>query len=67
MEFFQNLQFYSQLLFSEFVLNEVMHYKHCSYLNKQGLHTGIKYIDAFNIKNLDLQAELNLVRPFYRY
>ena len=25
---------------------------------------GFKYIDAFKIKNLDLQGELNYVRPF---
>ena len=32
--------------------------------NKQGIQAGMKYIDAFSIKNLDLQGELNYVRPF---
>jgi hypothetical protein len=32
--------------------------------NKWGLQAGVKYIDAFNINNLDLQLETNHVRPF---
>jgi hypothetical protein len=28
------------------------------------LQLGIKYIDAFNVKNLDFQVETNLVRPY---
>jgi hypothetical protein len=32
--------------------------------NKYGYQLGVKYIDAFTIKNLDLQFELNRVRPF---
>ncbi|HEY0066310.1 MAG TPA: hypothetical protein VGB46_03070, partial [Flavisolibacter sp.] len=32
--------------------------------NKWGLQAGAKYIDAFNIPNLDLQLEANRVRPF---
>ena len=29
-----------------------------------GIQLGAKYIDAFGIKNLDLQLEYNRVRPF---
>ena len=32
--------------------------------NKYGYQLGVKYIDAFKIKNLDLQLESNRVRPF---
>jgi hypothetical protein len=32
--------------------------------NKWGLQLGAKYVNAFGIKNLDLQLEYNRVRPF---
>jgi hypothetical protein len=32
--------------------------------NKWGVQTGVKYVDAFFIKNLDLQMEVNMVRPY---
>ncbi len=32
--------------------------------NKWGLQAGIKYVDAFTIKNLDLQVETNRARPY---
>lgn len=32
--------------------------------NRHGLQAGAKYIDAFGLKNFDLQAEYNQVRPF---
>jgi hypothetical protein len=57
-------QFYGQLLFNEFVLNQIKHYSRGWWGNKQALQLGIKYIDAFGVKNLDLQAETNIVRPF---
>lgn len=34
------------------------------YGNKYGYQLGIKYIDAFSVMGLDLQAEINSVRPF---
>ncbi|MDP4128989.1 MAG: hypothetical protein Q8918_09860 [Bacteroidota bacterium] len=58
------VQIYGQLLINEFVLHEVLHYSHGWWGNKQGLQLGIKYIDAFNLKNLDFQFETNLVRPY---
>ncbi|UAY52499.1 hypothetical protein [Ferruginibacter albus] len=57
-------QVYGQLLFNEFVLNEITHYSRGWWANKQGVQLGVKYIDAFKIKNLDLQLEGNIVRPF---
>ncbi len=57
------LQFYGQLLLDEFILKQIT--KNNGYwANKFGLQGGIKYVDAFNIKNLDLQFETNRVRPY---
>ncbi|HVM87759.1 MAG TPA: hypothetical protein VMT76_06190 [Puia sp.] len=57
-------QLYGQLVINEFVLHQVLHYSNGWWGNKQGLQLGLKYIDALNIKNLDLQFETNIVRPF---
>jgi hypothetical protein len=57
-------QFYGQLLIDEFILHQILHYSDGYWANKQGLQLGLKYIDAFEIKNLDLQAEADLVRPY---
>jgi hypothetical protein len=58
-----NVQLYGQLLLDEFVLKELK--ANTGYwANKYGYQLGIKYIDAFQIKNLDLQFESNRVRPF---
>ncbi len=59
-----SVQFYGQLLFNEFVFDQIIHYNRGWWANKQGLQLGAKYIDAFKIKNLDLQLEGNIVRPF---
>jgi hypothetical protein len=58
------MQVYGQLLFNEFVLHQIMHYSNGWWANKQGLQLGVKYLDMFGIKNLDLQLEGNIVRPF---
>ena len=52
------------MLINEFVLNQILHYSRGCWANKQGIQLGIKYIDAFDVKNLDLQFETNIVRPF---
>lgn len=57
-------QFYGQILINEFILDQILHYSRGYWANKQGLQLGIKYIDAFDIKNLDFQLETNIVRPF---
>lgn len=59
----KKLQFYGQFVLDEFLLKEF--FKGDGYwANKHGFQLGVKYIDAFNIKNLDLQFETNRVRPF---
>ena len=57
------LQFYGQFLLDEFVLSKVKN-DPTSWVNKFGIQAGVKYVDAFGIKNLDLEAEMNRVRPF---
>ena len=57
-------QLYGQLLIDEFVLHEIRNYSNGWWGNKQGLQLGFKWIDAFNVKNLDLQFETNVVRPY---
>jgi hypothetical protein len=57
------LQLYGQLMLDEFKLSEVKSGRGW-WGNKQGIQAGLKYIDAFTIKNLDLQGEINMVRPF---
>jgi hypothetical protein len=58
------VQLYGQLLINEFILHQILHYGNGYWANKQGLQMGIKYVDAFNVKNLDLQFEGNLMRPY---
>ena len=59
----KRFQFYGQLLLDEFKLSEMKDNRGW-WGNKYAFQLGVKYIDAFNIKNLDLQLEQNSVRPF---
>ncbi len=59
----KTFQLYGQLLLDEFKLNELKD-NNGWWANKWGIQAGVKYIDAFTIKNLDLQVEYNRVRPF---
>ncbi|GGB06159.1 hypothetical protein GCM10011511_31980 [Puia dinghuensis] len=57
-------QFYGQVLINEFILHQILHYGQGYWANKQGLQLGFKYVNAFEVKNLDLQFETNIVRPY---
>jgi hypothetical protein len=57
------VQLYGQFLLDEFILSEVKN-NPGSWVNKWGIQAGVKYIDAFGIRNLDIQVETNRVRPF---
>jgi hypothetical protein len=57
------IQVYGQLMLDEFLLSEVKKNRGW-WANKWGTQIGAKYIDAFGIRNLDLQVEANRVRPF---
>jgi hypothetical protein len=59
----KRFQAYGQVNFDEFVLAE-MRAGNGWWANKWSLQLGGKYIDAFGVKNLDLQAEANWIRPF---
>ena len=61
--FLRHFSFYGQLVIDELQFQEVKH--HTGWWgNKQGLQLGLKYFNALGIKNLDLQAETNIVRPY---
>ena len=57
------VQFYGQFLLDEFILSAVKNTP-TNWVNKFSIQTGFKYVDAFGVKNLDLQGEMNRVRPF---
>jgi hypothetical protein len=59
----KKLQFYGQWMLDEFFLKEVRAGKGW-WGNKFGVQLGGKYIDVLKIRNLDIQGELNWVRPF---
>jgi len=57
------VNFYGQFLLDEFSLSDVKAGDK-SWKNKFGYQFGFKYYNAFNVKNLLLQAEYNHVRPY---
>jgi hypothetical protein len=59
----KHLQFYGQLMLDEFKSKELFGGRGW-WANKFGVQLGGKYYDAFTVKNLDLQGEINLVRPY---
>ncbi|TBX70939.1 gliding motility protein RemB [Flavobacterium silvisoli] len=62
-KFSNQVNFYGQFLLDEFSLSDMKGGKK-SWKNKYGYQLGAKYYNAFNIKNLLLQAEYNHVRPY---
>ena len=59
----KRFQLYTQVNFDEFVLSEMKNGDGW-WANKWSMQFGGKYIDAVGVKNLDLQAEMNIIRPF---
>ena len=60
---FHKVSAYGQLMLDEFILSQIT--KTTGYwANKYGIQLGVKYVDAFEINNLDLQFETNRVRPY---
>ena len=57
------VQLYGQLVLDEFLLDNVTAGTGW-WGNKQAGQIGAKYIDAFGLNNLDLQGEVNLIRPY---
>lgn len=58
-----HVQLYGQLFLDEFRSSKLFSSEGW-WGNKYGVQLGAKYFDAFTIRNLDLQAELNMVRPY---
>lgn len=60
---FKKVSLYGQIVLDEFLLDEVLAGDGW-WANKYSAQAGIKYLDALNVSNLDLQFEFNAVRPY---
>ncbi|XOV92499.1 MAG: capsule assembly Wzi family protein [Bacteroidota bacterium] len=60
---FKRIQLYGQLVIDELIVSEAFSDKGW-WGNKNGTQLGIKYINAFEVKDLNLQFEFNRVRPY---
>jgi hypothetical protein len=60
---FRKLSFYGQFVLDEFVISHIRA-QDGWWANKFGVQVGGKYVDAFGVPNLDLQGEINVVRPY---
>jgi hypothetical protein len=61
--FLKQFSFYGQFVLDEFVLSHLKA-QNGWWANKYAGQLGLKYIDAFSVKNLDFQGEANFARPF---
>lgn len=61
--FLNRFSFYGQFVLDEFVKDELFS-RSKSWVNKWGTQAGLKYINVLGIHNLDIQGELNIVRPY---
>lgn len=61
--FLQQFQLYGQLVIDELIVQEVLNGNQW-WGNKQAVQLGAKWIDVAGIANLDLQGEINVVRPY---
>ncbi len=59
----RRLQLYGQFVLDEFNFGQITQFNGW-WATKYSVQTGLKYIDAFNVPNLDLQGEFNMVRPY---
>lgn len=58
----KHFSLYGQLVLDEFLIDNIR--KGGWWANKYAVQTGIKYFNAFGLRNLDVQAEYNLIRPY---
>lgn len=58
-----NINIYSQFVLDEFSLGDIKGGEK-SWKNKYGYQIGLKYYNAFKVKNLMLQLEYNRIRPY---
>lgn len=59
----KKISLYGQFVLDEFVLENIRA-GNGWWANKFGIQGGVKYVDAFGVPNLDLQAEANIMRPY---
>jgi hypothetical protein len=62
--FNSNNQLYGQLILDEFYLKEIKNWSRGWWANKQGIQLGYKCFNFAMVKNLFMQAEVNIVRPY---
>ncbi len=60
----RHLQVYGQFILDEFKFRELVTNNQGWWANKYGIQAGFKYVDAFGLDHLDLQAEFNTARPY---
>jgi hypothetical protein len=61
----KRVRLYGQLMLDEFLFSALVNPDDRGWwANKYGIQAGAKYINAFGIDHLDVQAEWNYVRPF---
>jgi hypothetical protein len=60
---FRKVSLYGQLVLDEFVIDHIKSGDGW-WANKFAIQGGLKYIDVLGVSNLDLQGELNIVRPY---
>lgn len=60
--FLKRFSLYGQLVLDEFLIDNLR--QGGWWANKWAVQAGLKYFNAFEIPNLDLQAEYNVARPF---
>lgn len=59
----KKISFYGQFLLDELVVDNIRE-GNGWWANKFGIQVGGKYVDAFGLPNLDLQGEINVIRPY---
>jgi hypothetical protein len=59
----KKLSFYGQFMLDEFVIDHIRDGDGW-WANKFAVQLGGKYVDAFGLENLDLQGEVNVIRPY---
>ncbi|MCK6640453.1 MAG: hypothetical protein L6Q81_10220 [Bacteroidia bacterium] len=62
--FNRNNVFYSQVILDEFFLKEIKNWSVGWWANKQGVQLGYKCYNFAMVKNLLMQTEVNVVRPY---
>jgi hypothetical protein len=62
--FLKSASFYGQFLLDELSVGDLVRLGGSWWGNKFAFQTGIKYINAFKIDQLDLQVEYNVARPY---